>query len=118
MTLQQAIDEGRILAVGVMRDMERLASEVYIVDDGVVFLDIGWSEPLPPLPRAHYMQGEITGDGPWDVGSWRIREVDPDTDPEYLEEWDRWLWFKDETGATRDNGAIYASEFLEIEVRP
>lgn len=117
MTLDQAISEGRRLAVAVMRDHERQAAEIYIVDGGVVFLDVGWSEPLPPMPRAHYMAGEIEGEGPWRVGSWTIREVDPETDPEYLEEWGRWLAFQTETGATRTAGAAYASEFLELEVR-
>lgn len=117
MKLEQAISEGRRLAVAVMRDMERQAAEVYIVDDGVVFLDVGWSEPIPSMPRAHYMRGEIEGEGPWTVGSWTIREVDPETDPEYLEEWGRWLAFQAETGGTRKAGAAYASEFLELDVQ-
>ncbi len=117
MTLQQAIDEGCRLAVGVMRDHERLAAEVYIVDDGVVFLDVGWSEPLPSMPRAHHMPGEVTGSGPWTVGNWTIREIDPETDLEYVDEWDRWIHYRSETNGTREVGATFASEFLNLDVR-
>lgn len=118
MKLQEAIDQGRRLAVAVARDFEVLAAEVYIVDDGVAYLDPGWSDPMPSSFRAHHMQGEITGEGPWTVGGWRIREVDPETDPDYLEQWERWEYFKGETNATRERGAEYATAILDLDVRP
>ena len=82
-----------------------------------MFLDVGWSEPLASMPRAHYMPGKVTGTGPWKVGDWTIREVDPETDPEYVAEWERWCRWRVETHATREAGASYASEFLELDVR-
>lgn len=113
MTLQQAIDKGLRLAVAVFPDMERLAAEVYIMPDGVIFLDTFWSEPQGGSFRAHFHPGDVAGDGPWSVGSWIIREIDEETDPEYLVEWARWEQAKAETDATRERGAVYASDLLE-----
>lgn len=118
MRLQEAIDQGRRLAVAVSRGFEVLAAEVYILESGVVYLDPGWSDPMPSSFRAHYMSGEVGGTGPWTVGGWVIREVDPETDPEYIEQWQRWESFKEETNATRERGAEYAAAVLDLEVRP
>lgn len=117
MRLEQAISEGRRLAVAVSRGFEVLAAEVYITEDGVAFLDVGWSEVMPSSFRAHYMAGEVGGAGPWTVGSWTIREVDPETDPEYVDEWDRWEEFREETNGTRERGAEYARAVLELDVQ-
>jgi hypothetical protein len=117
-TLQEAIKQGKQLAVAVARDHERQAAEIYVLPTGVAFLDIGWSEPAASSFRAHYMPGQVTGDGPWSVGGWTVREIDPETDPEYVEEWDRWQRHQAETDATRDKGATYAREILELEVLP
>lgn len=116
MTLQEAINAGRRLAVAVSRGFEVQAAELYLVEGGLVFLDVGWSEPIPGSFRAHYMAGEVDGTGPWTVGDWRIREVDPETDPEYVEEWERWQAYKAETNGTRERGAEYATAILGLTV--
>lgn len=116
MTLQEAIDKGARLAVAVMPDHERLAAEVYVLADGVVFLDVGWSEPYASSFRAHFQPGQVTGSGPWRVGEWTIREVDPETDDDYVREWARWERWKRETKATREKGRRYAAQVLERDV--
>jgi len=121
MTLQQAIKEGRRLVVAIDYGVERLAAQVYVVQTGIVFLDLGWPEPLAP-PRAHYMAGPIEGDGPWKVGDWRIRELDQD-DPDETQEWQRWEENRrqaEEYGLATDRaaGAEYARREIGIDVRP
>lgn len=115
MTLQDAIQQRLPLAVAVMRDHERLAAEVYFTDDGVVFLDIGWNEPAASSFRAHHMAGTVSGGGPWTVGDWTIREVDPETDDDYVRELNRWQQVNG--GASREQGAAFASQVLEMDVR-
>ena len=105
MTLQEAIQQGLRLAVAVMPDHERLAAELYITPDGVVFLDTFWSQPDPSSFRAHFMAGTATVGPPWMVGDWVIREVDEETDPEYVTEWARWQQAKRATDGTRERGA-------------
>lgn len=119
MTLEQAIQAGHRLVIEIDQDMQRLAAEVFVVPGGVVFLDVGWPEPLAP-PRAHTMAGTIQGDGPWRVGDWTIRALD-DANPRERDEWARWQRNRRAAEAyglatDRAAGAAYATRALELDI--
>lgn len=119
MRLIDVARQNKPLAIAVMDDLELLAAQVYPVKDGVVFLQVGWTEPFAPSFRAHYEEGVITGSGPWKCGEWTIREVDPETDDDYMREWARWQQIiKDNPGidATREAGARYAEQHKDVKV--
>ncbi|CAM3292363.1 hypothetical protein [Halomonas lysinitropha] len=121
-SLQQAVEEGRGFMVVVGPGHVRMAAEIFITDEGVIFLDTGWPEPMAP-PRAHIMAGtpQATREG-WEVGAWRIHELDH-RDPEDAQAWRHWENGKricEEYGLdySREAGARYASRVLTMEIKP
>ena len=40
-----------------------------------VFSDAGWDEPLHSSHQFHLLEGEITGEGPWRIDRYEIREA-------------------------------------------
>jgi hypothetical protein len=86
MTLFDAFNAGLPLAVEIAPDNQRPIAALFPHPRGIVFADVGWPEATGhPF---HVLEGAVTGDGPWFVGTTRIREIDHG-DP-LAEAWNTW----------------------------
>ena len=70
--------------------MQRVIAEGFVVGGGVVFWDVGWYE-ASSHPN-HFVEGRITGTGPWKVGDKVIEEMKEDDD--YWGGWALWKKFQ------------------------
>lgn len=74
---------------------------------GICFFDIGW--PNSSSNAIHFVDGEIKGDGPWQIGDGEIAIV---TDEKQLAYYKEWLIAKEKNGITDEqalklfNGAL------------
>lgn len=69
---------------------ERLMAEIFPHSAGIVFADIGWPEAT--WHPFHLVEGELTGDGPWEIAGHEIRFA---FDGEQLyADWARWLEYR------------------------
>lgn len=79
----------------------RVIAEVFERDDGIVFADIGYCDPLYSGHPFHVVTGEITGTGPWKIGNATIRAATAEEG--YFDEWQDWRIARDDTkGCTRE----------------
>lgn len=85
---------------------ERLIASFLKVEKGFYFLDIGYPEMT--LNPFHYVEGDITGEGPWKIGDIAIQEID-DQDP-LMAEWQRWQEYLKEAHLTDQDGQVEIEE--------
>lgn len=87
----------------------RLVAELYrLAGGGLVFLDIGWADPLNPGHPEHRLP-EADGGGPlaWKVGEFVIRVIVPSVEPELVREWGLWREVRERLNASREAGRTY-----------
>jgi hypothetical protein len=80
---------------------QRVIAEGFVVPGGIVFWDIGWFES-PGHPN-HFVPGEISGQGPWKIGSAIVEEIRPGQRL-FERDWRMWQAFRrspEGKGATR-----------------
>lgn len=84
----------------------RYAAEMFIVPDGIVFLDVGWDQFT--THGIHKVIGEITGDSPWQVGEATVRIID-DTEEAMGDfmDWEYYLTTAEGQLATREAAQRY-----------
>jgi hypothetical protein len=92
---------------------ERLVAELFLTENGIAWLDIGWTEAS--FHPAHYVDGKITGTNPWTVGEGvTVRNIKRHEEDQW-DSWDGWLFYlsahRDE--ASREN----AYNFIKKEFR-
>lgn len=109
MRVSEASAAGIPLAVDIREGHTRIAAEIFEHRDGLVFLDIGWCDPLRSFHAAHLLEGEEQGHGPWTIGGYTIREIEIGSD-----EYDEWLEWKaaarEQGGCEREAGREYARQ--------
>ncbi len=79
----------------------RIAAEIFEVDGGFVFADIGWRDNDSGHPF-HFVEGDIEGSDPWSCGGTIVESITT-IDREY-DEWQRWAEYKSrDTRNSREN---------------
>ncbi len=69
---------------------EKVIAACFQHPQGVLYLDLFWHLSTPN-EAAHWLKGELTGEGPWRIGSHRIRVLGcPQTDPHLQEPYAEW----------------------------
>ena len=86
----------------------RPCAEIFRHPLGIVFLDIGWTDPYGGRHPAHIVEGEVSGSGPWKVGEIELREIV--AGDQVFEEWNDWLQLRGPTGATREAAEVMLRE--------
>ncbi len=112
MKLDEAIERGLPLAIRIDEVNDRVMAEAFVVPGGLAFADVYWREAAGRHPF-HFIQGEITGDGPWRIGSAEVRVIDHGD--HRAAEWNRWAEYKaTPAGArsTRDDAWAGLEEML------
>lgn len=102
----------------------RAAAELFQTEEGLVFMEAGWPEPLGPH-RIHYQEGtpEATPAG-WRIGNWWIQSLEEESEPECERAWAAWeegrRFLEEEYGAdtSREAAARVASRAIGQEVKP
>lgn len=95
--------------------MTRLAAHVFRHPDGLVFVDVGWCDPLASFHAFHILAGRVEGVGPWRCGNATLRLLTED-DNEVLE-WTSWQAYQAERGAncTREAALQNARQVFSFE---
>lgn len=102
--------EKEAVIIEVRKNVVRVVAEIFDHPDGIVFVDIGFCDPMFSGHPFHLVEGELSGTGPWKVGTATIRIALPDEDL-YLE-WRGWRTAKKVHGCTRELAAAgVAKEF-------
>jgi hypothetical protein len=91
MKLDEAIERGLPLAIRIDEGNDRVMAEAFVVPGGLAFADVYWRLSMSGH-LFHFIKGEISGDGPWRVGSAEVRVIDHG-DPR-ADEWNRWTAYK------------------------
>jgi len=112
MKLSEAIEQDLPLVVDHLLGGLRYAPEVFIVPEGVVFLDFGWYGSS--THAIHMIEGKLKGSGPWKIGGATIRQLER-TDRVYgeLEMWKRFRLSEEGKLATREAARKYMCSTYE-----
>ena len=78
----------------------RVIAEVFDHAEGIVFADIGFCRLDHPGHPYHIVEGELSGDGPWEVGNAKIFTIDDSNDLFF--DWYEWEQNKERVGCTRE----------------
>jgi len=105
--LFEAFDKGMPLVIDVGGGNERLIAELFELPGGIVFADIGW--PVATWHPFHVVDGAISGDGPWQVGSNEIRVAFGGE--QLFEDWQAWQRYR-----ATDEGQRYTHELAWGEI--
>ncbi len=103
MNVLDAIAQGRPLLIHVAPDNDRLIAALVKHPKGWVFADVGWAGPLCSFHPFHLVEGELSGEGPWQLGDYVITEAEPGS--EQAKEWAAWTAWAKENGATPKRAA-------------
>jgi hypothetical protein len=93
-------DESAPVVIVIDEYNTRVVAEIFEHARGIVFADVGFCHPMQSGHPFHIVEGELTGDNPWKIGSAIIRVALPDEDQ--YDEWKRWLDAKKRYGCTRE----------------
>ena len=77
---------------------ERVTAELFETPTGIYFFDVGW--PDASWNPIHFIDGEISGEGPWQVGDSKIEILSKD-DPLYQTDFLIWEEYKKAENITR-----------------
>lgn len=100
MKATEALKQGKALVIEIDQYNRRVIADLFQIDGHWVFVDIGWTDPLNTGHPYHMVDGELTGEGPWQLGRYKIEEIGPD-DPSWTES-QQWAIKAVETNATTE----------------
>ncbi len=95
MKLDKAVEVGiheLPLAIDIGLDTPRIIAEGFIAPGGFAFADVGWDAPMHAGGQFHFVEGKVSGEGPWKVGDAVIREIEHgDNEADELNQWRDYL---------------------------
>jgi len=69
---------------------ERVIAAAFTHPLGLLYLDLFWHQSTPGK-AAHLIRGELSGEGPWRIGDYRLRVLGcHNTDPHLADQFARW----------------------------
>lgn len=78
MKATEALKQGKALVIEIDEDNRRVVAELFQIGGQWIFADIGWTDPLNTGHPFHMVKGELTGEGPWRLGRYKIEEIGPE----------------------------------------
>jgi len=85
-TLDEAYSGGSPLVVLADGSLRSAVVALVATSKGVWYMDAGWFDTMPSRSPDHFVEGEITGEGPWQCGDRHVF-VSPAADAAEYEAW-------------------------------
>lgn len=88
MDLIEISKTGEPLGIDLGEGNRRIMAELFLAVGGIVFADIGWSDPLCSFNPFHYVKGRVSEEDPWFIGDHEIFKITRDDD--LYHQWECW----------------------------